>query len=117
MRRREFIAALGGVAASGVSWPLAARAQQAMPVIGYLGLGSQISGAQMMTVFRQTLADAGYIDGRTVTIEPRWADGDYSRLPVEQPTRFDLVVNLKTAKALGIAVPPKLLFTADEVIE
>jgi putative ABC transport system substrate-binding protein len=81
MRRREFIAALGGAAALSNLWPPAAHAQQAMPVIGYLGLGSQTSGAQMMTVFRQTLAEAGYIDGRSVTIEPRWAEGDYSRLP------------------------------------
>ena len=76
MRRREFIA--GGVAAV---WPLAARAQQAaMPVVGLLSLASLASLAPMMAVFRQSLAEAGYVEGRNVAIEPRWAEGQYDRL-------------------------------------
>jgi putative ABC transport system substrate-binding protein len=78
MRRREFVALFGGA----VAWPLAARAQQpAMPVVGVLSLGSSWSGAQMAATLRQTLAGIGYVEGRNVTIEPRWAEGHYDRLP------------------------------------
>jgi putative ABC transport system substrate-binding protein len=79
MRRREFITLLGGAA---TAWPLAARAQQSsMPVIGYLGAGSPMAGTQIMLALRQSIAEAGYIDGRNVAIDPRWAEGQYSRLP------------------------------------
>ena len=77
MRRREFITLIGGAAFA----PIAARAQQAMPVVGYIGLGSQASGAHMMSVARQALAHAGYVEGRTVANAPRWAEGTDSRLP------------------------------------
>jgi putative ABC transport system substrate-binding protein len=77
MRRREFIAIAGGLAA----WPLAARAQQsAIPVIGFLGPGSAESTTSEVTGFRQGLSESGYIDGRNVKIEYRWAEGQNSRL-------------------------------------
>jgi putative ABC transport system substrate-binding protein len=78
MRRREFIAALGGATA----WPIAARAQQpAMPVIGYLSSNRPEAVARNMTAFREGLGDAGFVEGRNLSIEYRWAEGRNDRLP------------------------------------
>ena len=76
--RRELLAAIGGAAAA---WPLAAGAQQgAMPVIGYFGAGSPATTTGLSTL-RQVLADAGFVEGRNVAIEYRFAEGKYDRLP------------------------------------
>jgi putative ABC transport system substrate-binding protein len=83
MRRREFISLVGGAAASSPLWPLAARAQQpaAMPVVGVLDWGSPRQKGRLMASLRQGLADVGYVEGRNVAIEYRWAEGRYDRLP------------------------------------
>src|SRR5262245_26215938 len=78
MRRREF---LGFVMGSAVPLPLAARAQQAMPVIGFLGAATAKGWAPNVAVFLEGLREAGYTDGGNVRIEFRWADGNYDRLP------------------------------------
>jgi len=79
MKRREFIAVLGGTT---VAWALAARAQQpAMPVVGFLHFGSPGPSAYQVAAFVLGLNDGGYVEGQNVALEYRWAEGRYDRLP------------------------------------
>ena len=94
VRRRKFLGVLGGAA----TWPLAARAQQTMPVIGYVGTGSRESDAFRLPSFHKGLSDSGYVEGRNVSIEYRWADGHNDRLPA-------IMAELVRRKVAVIAVP------------
>ena len=78
MRRRDLLGLLGSAAAL---WPLDTRAQKAMPVIGFLSIASPGLYARYVSAVREGLAEIGYVEGKNVRIEHRWAEGDYDRLP------------------------------------
>jgi putative tryptophan/tyrosine transport system substrate-binding protein len=121
MRRRDFITFLSGAA----TWPFIARAQQpGMPVIGLLGSATANGWAPQVSAFHQGLRDGGYVEGRNVAIEARWADNQYDRLPAMAAELAHHQVNLIAAfstpaacaaKAATTTIPTVFSTTADPV--
>lgn len=106
MKRREFITGFGAVASSSFLSMSAAPAQQAaMPVIGYLSSRSPGESAAVVSAFRQGLGESGYVVGQNVTIEYRWAEGNYDRLPALAAE----LVDLRVAAILAAGGPPSAL--------
>jgi putative ABC transport system substrate-binding protein len=102
MRRREFITVVG----SALAWPRMAQAQQpVVPTIGFLGAPSSASYTQNAAAIRRGLNEEGYVEGRNVTIEYRWADGQYDRLP----TLASELVGKRVAAIVAIGGAPSVI--------
>jgi len=104
MRRRDFIKAVAG---SAITWPLAARAQQAMPVVGVLSPATSEAYANRMNAIRQGLKDAGYIEGENLMIEYRSAENQLDRLPALAGDLVSRQVNVILTIATPAAVAAK----------
>jgi len=114
MRRREFIAGLGGAAV----WPLVARAQHAaMPVIGFLGAGSISGYASYVDAFRRGLTAAGSVEGHDVAVEFRWLDGRYDRAPALAAELVDKQVAIIVATGgTAVALAAKTATTTTPIV-
>jgi putative ABC transport system substrate-binding protein len=113
MRRRQFIALVGAAAA----WPLAAHAQQtAMPVIGFLGGAEPVGYRAQMEALRLGLRDHGYVEGRNIAIEYRWAEGNYDRLPALAAELVHLKVDVIITQGTPAALVAKQATTTIPIV-
>src|SRR5262245_14377674 len=110
MKRRDFITLLGGAVAA---WPLAARAQQRLPVIGFLHIASPGAYVHVIAGFRRGLAESDFVEGRDITVEYRWAEGELGRMPslLADLLRHQVSVivgslqGAQAAKSAGVTIP------------
>jgi putative tryptophan/tyrosine transport system substrate-binding protein len=113
VRRRDFITLLGSAAAA---WPLAARAQQAMPVVGFLTALSEAETAYQIIPFRRGLSEGGFVEGRNVAIEYRFADGQYERLTTLAAEFVRRPVSLIVGAAPPAALAAKVATTTIPIV-
>jgi len=113
MRRRDFITVVSGAAA----WPMVARAQQTMPVVGFLGISSleKMAGRELL-FFKQGLAQTGFIEDRNVRIEYRFANEQYDRLPALAEELIQLQVTVLAAPGSPAALPAKAATTTIPIV-
>jgi ABC-type uncharacterized transport system substrate-binding protein len=102
--RREFVTGFGGLA---LAWPLTAHAQQQIPVIGFLSALSEAAVAGQVSAFRRGLSETGFVEGRNVAIEYRWAEGQYQRLPAMAAELVTRPVSLILAQSPPAALAAK----------
>ena len=124
IRRRDFIKLLGGAA---TAWPLAARAQrQAIPLVGYLGGATQQASERFVAAFRKGLSETGYVEHQNVTVEYRFGDGHYDRLPAlaaelagRQPAVIyaEGIPSARAVKSVTTTIPIVFAFGEDPVQE
>ena len=116
MKRREFVALLGNAAISSISWPLAARAQQAIQVMGHFSSQSASADAARLAALRKSLAEAGYAEGSNLAIEYRWAEGDYDRLAAQAAELVRRRVAVIFAASLPSALAAKAATTTIPIV-
>jgi putative ABC transport system substrate-binding protein len=114
LKRREFVALLGGAA---TAWPLAARAQQlTMPMVGVLHQGAPEANQEFIASFRQGLRQSGFVEGQNVKVEVRWAEGHYDRLPALAAELAHLNVAVMVAAYLPAALAAKSITTTVPIV-